>query len=168
VVRGPFQQDSGAEISGIEHPVASRSRVLRINPAIPSWFSATAGATIEVVSEDLRDLPNLHFAWFAQSDGADGPCWSGGNDGSYPIPHNAAFVQCYDDDSGCNAVYPFIRGQFSPEWVGFTVMLLAPGVAGRANQGCVWGSPLFTPDPPPPPPVTTVTNNNHASTFMEM
>lgn len=114
------------------------------------WFSAAPQAKIEVVSGDLRDLSNREFGWFAESGGADGPSWSG--DRWYKVPHNAAFNQCYDDDTGCNAVWPFHVGRLNEEWLGLTVLLVAPGAANRANQGCAWGSPLFPPDPPPPPP----------------
>jgi hypothetical protein len=71
------------------------------------WWAIAPGATVLCRSEDLRTLANSNFAWFANN-WADGPCWSG--DRWYKVPHNAAFDQCYSDDTGCNATFPFIAG----------------------------------------------------------
>ncbi len=109
------------------------------------WFAVAPNETVEVIADDLRTIPDSNFAWFADT-GADGPCWSG--DHWYQVPHNAAFNQCYDDNTGCNALWPFIAGSLDTEQYGFTIMLLAPGEPDQANQGCVWGA--FVAPPPPP------------------
>src|SRR6185437_6082459 len=108
------------------------------------WYRIDPGQTVEIFGTDLRDLATPNWAWFADT-GADGPSWSGGN--WYRVPHNAAFNQCYDDDTGCNALWAFKAASFSPEWSGLTVVLLGPGNADQANQGCAWGIPVY---PPPP------------------
>ncbi|MBV8913663.1 MAG: hypothetical protein JOZ05_11565 [Acetobacteraceae bacterium] len=104
------------------------------------WYEVPPGQTVEVVGDDLRTLADPNFAWFVDT-GADGPCWSG--DRWYRVPHNAAFDQCYDDDTGCNALWPFIAGTLDTEWIGFTIMLLAPGNPDQSDQGCAWGSPQY-------------------------
>lgn len=96
------------------------------------WYGLAGGSVIEVIHEDLRTLPTPYWAWFADI-GADGPCWSG--DLWYRVPHNAGFDQCYDDDTGCTALWPFRAGWFDPHWSGLNVVLSRPGAGNRANQG---------------------------------
>ena len=96
------------------------------------WYSVASGSVIEVIREDLRTLPTPYWAWFADV-GADGPSWSG--DRWYRVPHNAGFNQCYDDDTGCGALWAFREGWFDPDWSGLNVVLVAPGSANQANQG---------------------------------
>ena len=107
------------------------------------WFAVDPNQTVQVVGDDLQTLKTPYFGWFADT-GADGPCWSG--DHWYRVPHNAGFDQCYDDDTGCNAVWPFIAGALDTDWWGFTIMLLSPGKPDQASQGCAWGS---VQEPPP-------------------
>src|SRR5664279_2362613 len=72
------------------------------------WYEVAPGSSIEIVGANLQSIPDSNFAWFAQADWADGPCWSGDPAHNwYAIPHNAAFDQCYSDNTGCNAAYPF-------------------------------------------------------------
>jgi len=106
------------------------------------WYEVEPGSSIEVVGADLRSIPDSNFAWFAQADWADGPCWSGDPAHNwYAIPHNAAFDQCYADNTGCNAAYPFIAATLSRSFADWTIVLLQPGVAGRGFQGCSFGIP---------------------------
>lgn len=104
------------------------------------WWLVNPDQTVVVRSEDLRHLANQNFAWFADV-GADGACWSG--DHWYKVPHNAGFNQCFDNDAGCNALWPFRAGQLNAEWLDFTILLIAPGTANQENQGCVWGIPAY-------------------------
>jgi hypothetical protein len=96
------------------------------------WYGVAGGGVIEVVHDDLRTLPTPYFAWFADL-GADGPCWSGSL--WYKVPHNAGFSQCYDDDTGCNALWPFRLAWCDPAWSGMNIVLSAPGEPNQANQG---------------------------------
>ena len=101
------------------------------------WYQVAAGSSVEIVGADLKTIPDSNFAWFAQADWADGPCWSGDPAHNwYAIPHNAAFNQCYSDNTGCNAAYPFNAATLSRSSVDETVVLLQPGAAGRGFQGC--------------------------------
>ncbi|HTA13605.1 MAG TPA: hypothetical protein VK781_01955 [Solirubrobacteraceae bacterium] len=109
------------------------------------WYRIEPNQTVEIFGTDLRTLPTPNWAWFADT-GADGPSWSG--DHWYRVPHNAAFNKCYDDDTDCNAVWAFRAVTFSPDWSGFTIVLMGPGAADRGEQGCAWGIPEY---PPPPP-----------------
>jgi Papain-like cysteine protease AvrRpt2 len=106
------------------------------------WYEVASGSSVEIVGANLQTIPDPNFAWFAQADWADGPCWSGDPAHSwYAIPHNAAFSQCYSDNAGCNAAYPFnvaALNRSSPDW---TIVLLEPGAAGRGFQGCSFGFP---------------------------
>lgn len=110
------------------------------------WFLAAPGETVEVFSGDLQQLQDPNWAWFAEAGYADGPCWSGDpNHSYYAIPHNASFDQCYDDNTGCNAGYPFITAQFDARWGSLTILLLGPGTAGQGFQGFAWAVPQFLP-----------------------
>ena len=110
------------------------------------WFAAEPSQTIEIHDDDLQLLPDRNWAWFAQAGYADGPCWSGDLPHDYAIPHNAAFDQCYSDETGCNARYPFKASQFPGGWNGVTIILLAPGTAGQENQGFAWAIPDYLPE----------------------
>jgi len=112
------------------------------------WFVVAPGKTVEVVPGDLRNQPNHNFAWFAVAGNDSGPTWSGNT--FYRIPRNAAFSQCHMDDTGCNSLRPFFVGWISEEWLGLTILLLAPGAPDQPNQGCVWGIPVYPPTPKPP------------------
>jgi hypothetical protein len=104
------------------------------------WYEAAPGTSIEVIGGNLQTVQDPNFAWFAQAEWADGPCWSGDPAHNwYAIPHNAAFDQCYSDEAGCNAAYPFIAGVLDPAWTDFTIALLAPGTAGQGFQGLAAG-----------------------------
>jgi hypothetical protein len=112
------------------------------------WFVVAPGKTFEFFSGDLRNLPNHNFAWFAVAGNSSGPTWSG--DTHYRIPTNAAFNQCHMDDTGCDNLRPFFVGRIFEDWLGLTILLLAPGASNQPNQGCVWGLPLYPPEPKPP------------------
>lgn len=118
------------------------------------WFHIPPGETVVVFPGDLQELPDRNWAWFAQLGGADGPCWSGDpRHHYYSVPHNLGFNQCFDNNSGCNAAYPFVAAVFNPEWVSMTVILLFAGEAGLGFQGSTIVDPtLINPPPPPPPP----------------
>jgi hypothetical protein len=103
------------------------------------WYLVASGSSVEIVGADLRSIPDSNFAWFAQADWADGPCWTGDLSHNYAIPHNAAFDQCYADNTGCNAAYPFNTATLSRSSADWTIVLLQPGVAGRTFQGCSYG-----------------------------
>jgi hypothetical protein len=51
------------------------------------------------------------------------------------VPHNAGFNQCYDDDTGCNALWPFRVASFDPAWSGMNVVLASPGSPNQPHQG---------------------------------
>jgi hypothetical protein len=105
------------------------------------WYVAAPGASVRVVGGDLKNVQDRNFAWFAQADWADGPCWSGDPAHNwYAIPHNAAFNQCYDDNTGCNAAYPFVADTLDSGATDFTIVLLEPGTAGQGFQG--WASSI--------------------------
>lgn len=112
------------------------------------WFAVAPGKTFEFFSGDLRSLPNPNFAWFAVAGNSSGPTWSG--DTYYRVPTNAAFKQCHTDDSGCDILRPFFVGRIFEDWLGLTILLLAPGASDQPKQGCVWGIPLYPPEPKPP------------------
>jgi hypothetical protein len=114
------------------------------------WFKADPGATVEVVKGDLRNVRNHNFAWFAVARDSSGPTWAG--DTGYRVPLNAAFNQCHMDDTGCNVIRQFFVGRLSEDWMGVTIVLVAPGAADQPNQGFVWGIPIFPPEPPKPKP----------------
>ena len=104
------------------------------------WYEVASGSSIEIVGANLQSIPDPNFAWFAQADWADGPCWSGDPAHNwYAIPHNAAFDQCYSDNTGCNAAYPFNAATLSRSSADWTIVLLQPGVAGKGFQGCSYG-----------------------------
>jgi len=104
------------------------------------WYLVAPGSSVEIVGANLKTIPDSNFAWFAQADWADGPCWSGDPAHNwYAIPHNAAFNQCYLDNSGCNAAYPFNAGTLGRSSIDWTIVLLQSGVAGRGFQGCSYG-----------------------------
>ena len=104
------------------------------------WYQVASGSSVEIVGANLQSIPNSNFAWFAQADWADGPCWSGDPAHNwYAIPHNAAFDQCYSDNTGCNAAYPFNAATLSRSSSDWTIVLLQPGAAGRGFQGCSYG-----------------------------
>ena len=104
------------------------------------WYLVAPGSSVEIVGANLKTIPDSNFAWFAQADWADGPCWSGDPAHNwYEIPHNAAFNQCYSDNSGCNAAYPFNAETLGRSSIDWTIVLLQPGVAGRGFQGCSYG-----------------------------
>ncbi|HTQ20660.1 papain-like cysteine protease family protein [Mycobacterium sp.] len=100
------------------------------------WYGVAPGDSVQVVQGDLRHAQDRNFAWFAQADWADGPCWSGDPAHAwYAIPHNAAFNQCYDDNTGCNAAYPFVADTLNSADADSTILLLWPGAAGHGFQG---------------------------------
>ena len=100
------------------------------------WYEVASGSSVEIVGANLQTIPDPNFAWFAQADWADGPCWSGDPAHSwYAIPHNAAFDQCYSDNTGCNAAYPFNVAALSRSSSDWTIVLLQPGAAGRGLPG---------------------------------
>jgi hypothetical protein len=104
------------------------------------WYAVASGSSVEAVGANLKSIPDPNFAWFAQADGADGPCWSGDPAHNwYAIPHNAAFDQCYSDNAGCNAAYPFNAATLSKSTVDWTIILFQPGAAGQGFQGCSYG-----------------------------
>jgi hypothetical protein len=104
------------------------------------WYLVASGSSVEIVGANLQSIPDSNFAWFAQADWADGPCWSGDPAHNwYAIPHNAAFDQCYSNNTGCNAAYPLNTATLSRSSVDWTIVLLQPGVAGRGFQGCSYG-----------------------------
>jgi hypothetical protein len=104
------------------------------------WYPVAPGSSIEIVGANLKTIPDPNFAWFAQADWADGPCWSGDPAHNwYAIPHNAAFSQCYSDNTGCNAAYPFNAQTLNKTSIDWTIVLLQPGMAGRGFQGCSYG-----------------------------
>lgn len=104
------------------------------------WYKVDPGSAVEIVGANLQTIPDPNFAWFAQADGADGPCWSGDPAHNwYAIPHNAAFSQCYSDNNGCNAAYPFNAATLSQSSADWTIVLLQPGIAGQGHQGCSFG-----------------------------
>ena len=104
------------------------------------WYEVAPSSSVEIVGADLRSISDSNFAWFAQADWADGPCWSGDPAHNwYAIPHNAAFDQCYSDNTACNAAYPFIAQTLSRSSADWTVVLLQPGTAGQGFQGCYYG-----------------------------
>jgi Papain-like cysteine protease AvrRpt2 len=104
------------------------------------WYEIAPGSSAQIIGADLRTIADSNFAWFAQAEWADGPCWSGDPAHHwYSIPHNAAFSQCYDDNTGCNAAYPFNATALSRASADWTILLLQPGVAGRGFQGCSFG-----------------------------
>jgi hypothetical protein len=91
-----------------------------------------------LVGASLQTIPDPNFAWFAQADYADGPCWSGDPAHNwYAVPHNAAFGQCYADNTGCNAAYPFVAGTLNQASADVTIVLLQPGTAGQGFQGAI-------------------------------
>jgi len=103
------------------------------------WYEIAPGSSIELVGASLQTIPDPNFAWFAQADYADGPCWSGDpSDNWYAVPHNAAFGQCYADNTGCNAAYPFVAGTLNQASADVTIVLLQPGTAGQGFQGCYY------------------------------
>jgi hypothetical protein len=112
------------------------------------FFAVAPGKTVEVLKGDLRNLPNHNFAWFAVAGNSSGPTWSGNT--HYRIPTNAAFNQCHMDDTGCNILRPFFVGRIFEDWLGLTILLVAPGAPDQPNQGFVWGIPLYPPEPKPP------------------
>jgi hypothetical protein len=85
------------------------------------WYGLAPGASVLVVSD--HNPPHTNFAWFADV-GADGPCWSGNL--WYRVPHNAGFNQCFDDNSGCDAVWPFQSGSYGGDWPNLTIVLRSP------------------------------------------
>lgn len=100
------------------------------------WYVAAPGASVQVVSGNLKNVQDPNFAWFAQADWADGPCWSGDPAHNwYAIPHNAAFNQCYDNNTGCNAAYPFVAQTLDKKETDFTIVLVEPGSPGKGFQG---------------------------------
>ena len=100
------------------------------------WYEIASGSSIEIVGANLQSIPDPNFAWFAQADWADGPCWTGDPAHNwYAIPHNAAFDQCYSDNAGCNAAYPFNAATLSRSSADWTIVLLQPGAAGKGFQG---------------------------------
>jgi Papain-like cysteine protease AvrRpt2 len=103
------------------------------------WYLVASGSSVEIVGANLQSIPDSNFAWFAQADWADGPCWTGDFSHNYAIPHNAAFNQCYTDNTGCNAAYPFNNATLSRSSADWTIVLFQPGVAGRTFQGCSYG-----------------------------
>ena len=104
------------------------------------WYQVASGSSAEIVGANLQSIPDSNFAWFAQADWADGPCWSGDPAHNwYAIPHNAAFDQCYSDNTGCNAAYPFNAATLSRSSSDWTIVLLQPGAAGQGFQGCSFG-----------------------------
>ena len=115
------------------------------------------GRTVQVYSGELAQLPDLNWGWFAEVY-ADGPCWFGDpNHNFYAIPRISGFNQCYDDNNGCNAGYPFNVGRFDPLMKSFTVILLGPGAAGQGFQGFAWGIPTYLPQ-------AVAFNSGHRST----
>jgi len=94
------------------------------------WYGLASGESAVVISD--QNLPFTKFAWFADI-GADGPCWSGNL--WYRVPHNAAFNQCFDDDSGCNALWPFHPGSYGGDyyWPNLTVVLHSPDLSPFGN-----------------------------------
>lgn len=103
------------------------------------WYRVEPDTGVQVVTGNLQNAQDPYYAWFAQAEFADGPCWSGDPAHAwYAIPHNAGFNQCYDDDTGCNAAYPFIVSKLNPAWPDATIILDAPGTAGRGFQGIYW------------------------------
>ena len=104
------------------------------------WYAVAPGSSVEIVGANLKTIPDPNFAWFAQADWADGPCWSGDPAHNwYAVPHNAAFSQCYSDNTGCNAAYPFNARTLDKSSIDWTIVLLQPGMAGRGFQGCSYG-----------------------------
>jgi hypothetical protein len=103
------------------------------------WYEIAPGSSVELVGASLQTIPDPNFAWFAQADYADGPCWSGDPAHNwYAVPHNAAFGQCYADNTGCNAAYPFVAGTLNQASADVTIVLLQPGTAGQGFQGCYY------------------------------
>ena len=116
--------------SGLQRAALAQERLVPVAP----------GSSVEIVGANLKTIPDANFAWFAQADWADGPCWSGDPAHNwYAIPHNAAFSQCYSDNTGCNAAYPFNAQTLDKASVDWTIVLLQPGMAGRGFQGCSYG-----------------------------
>jgi hypothetical protein len=106
------------------------------------WYEVISGSSVAVVGANLKNIPDSNFAWFAQAEWADGPCWSGDPAHNwYSIPHNAAFDQCYADNTGCNAAYPFNAQTLARSSADWTILLLQPGSAGQGFQGCSIGFP---------------------------
>jgi|KBSSwiStaDraftv2_1062776.scaffolds.fasta_scaffold765263_2 hypothetical protein len=86
------------------------------------WYGLVPGQSVLVVGD--RNLPLTKFAWYADI-GADGSCWSGTL--WYRVPHNAGFNQCFDDNSGCDAMSAFQPGSYGgPSWPNLTVVLRGP------------------------------------------
>ncbi len=87
------------------------------------WYGLAPGQSVVVLSG--QNLPFTRFAWFADI-GADAPCWSGNL--WYRVPHNAGFNQCYDDNSGCNALWPYQLGHYGGDgtFPNLTVVLRRP------------------------------------------
>src|SRR5262245_15605461 len=68
------------------------------------WYEVPPSGLFNVMNGSQHDLPFTYFAWFADVY-ADGPCWSGNR--WYKVPRINAFNQCYLDDTGCDARWPF-------------------------------------------------------------
>jgi hypothetical protein len=96
------------------------------------WYVVPPGGLAVVMGGNQHDLPFTNFAWFATVF-ADGPCWSGNR--WYRIPHNNPHNQCYDDDTGCNALWPFLGDQYGGGWSTLEIMLKVPGTPNRELQG---------------------------------
>jgi hypothetical protein len=96
------------------------------------WYTVPPGGVVVVMGGSQHDLPFTNFAWFAETF-ADGPCWSGNR--WYRVSHNVAFSQCYDDDTGCNALWPFLGDQYGGGWSTLEIVLKEPGLANQELQG---------------------------------
>jgi len=104
------------------------------------WYALASGQSIVVVG--ARNLPFTNFAWYADI-GADAPCWSGNR--WYRVPHSAAFNQCFNNNTGCNALSAYQIGWYGgADFPHTTVDLRGPEespfgsvsfLPNRANQG---------------------------------
>ncbi len=96
------------------------------------WYAVPPGGEIVVLGGSQRNLPFTSFAWYADT-GANGPCWSGNR--WYQVPLTAAYNQCYEDNTGCDAFSPHQGDQYGGGWSTLVIVLQEPGAANQESQG---------------------------------
>lgn len=76
------------------------------------WWQVNSGETFNAWNTDLRNV-NRYAAFYAEEyRDAGGATWSGSGNNWYLIP-DAAFDQCYDDNTNCNQQPDFIALDFA-------------------------------------------------------
>jgi hypothetical protein len=122
-----------------EHNVTAYGAIIVLDQSCGStpwrklgWYAVPPGGSTLVMTGNQHDLPFTNFAWFACTF-ADGPCWSGNL--WYRVMHNNSFNQCFVDDTGCNALWPFQADQYGGGWSSLDISLKTPGAPNREWQG---------------------------------